>query len=84
MQSRMQNPAVVLSDAMQPIQQLFKAVHSGGVDKQTLETAPGFDKDNWPDMADNTWGANVYRHYGANPYWENEQEEKTFRGGGGL
>ncbi|MFJ4205392.1 carboxymuconolactone decarboxylase family protein [Streptomyces sviceus] len=37
MQSRMQNPAVVLSDAMQPIQQLFKAVHSGGVDGQTLE-----------------------------------------------
>lgn len=37
MQSRMQNPAVVLSDAMQPIQQLFKAVHSGGVDEQTLE-----------------------------------------------
>jgi AhpD family alkylhydroperoxidase len=37
MQPRMQNPAVVLSDAMQPIQHLFKAVHSGGVDKQTLE-----------------------------------------------
>ncbi len=36
-QSRMQNPALVLSDAMQPIQQLFKAAHSGGVDGQTLE-----------------------------------------------
>ena len=40
------------------------------VDKKTLESAPGFDKDNWPDMADNTWGAEVYRHYGATPYWE--------------
>ena len=52
------------------------------VDKQTLETAPGFDKDNWPDMADTTWGANIYRHYGTNPYWEGEQE-RTMRGGGG-
>ncbi|MEU6761769.1 carboxymuconolactone decarboxylase family protein [Streptomyces sp. NPDC046853] len=37
MQSRMQNPAVVLSDAMPAIQSLFKAVHSGGVDARTLE-----------------------------------------------
>jgi AhpD family alkylhydroperoxidase len=37
MQSRMQNPAAVLPDAMRPIQQVFKAAHSGGVDAQTLE-----------------------------------------------
>ncbi|RAG84576.1 carboxymuconolactone decarboxylase family protein [Streptacidiphilus pinicola] len=37
MQSRMQNPAVVLSDAMQPIQQIAKVAHSSGVDQQTLE-----------------------------------------------
>ncbi|MFF8406772.1 carboxymuconolactone decarboxylase family protein [Streptomyces sp. NPDC014846] len=37
MQSRMQNPAAVLSDAMGPIQEIFKAVHSGGVDGRTLE-----------------------------------------------
>ncbi|MEV2250609.1 carboxymuconolactone decarboxylase family protein [Streptomyces sp. NPDC050147] len=37
MQSRMQNPAVILSDAMPAIQTLFKAVHSGGVEAQTLE-----------------------------------------------
>lgn len=37
MQSRMQNPAVVLPDAMQPIQQIFKAVHSGGVAGEILE-----------------------------------------------
>ena len=37
MQSRMQNPAVVLPDAMQPIQQIFKAAHSGGVDGEILE-----------------------------------------------
>jgi AhpD family alkylhydroperoxidase len=33
----MQNPAVVLSGAMQPIQEIFKAVHSGGVEGETLE-----------------------------------------------
>ncbi|WP_067474450.1 carboxymuconolactone decarboxylase family protein [Actinomadura hibisca] len=37
MQARMQNPAVVLSGAMQPIQELFKAVHSGGVTGEILE-----------------------------------------------
>src|SRR3569833_3134225 len=25
------------------------------VDKDTLKRAPGFDKDNWPDMADTSW-----------------------------
>ncbi|MGI5359012.1 carboxymuconolactone decarboxylase family protein [Streptomyces sp. CA-252508] len=37
MQSRMQNPVMVLPDTMQPIQQLLKAAHSGGVEAQTLE-----------------------------------------------
>jgi AhpD family alkylhydroperoxidase len=37
MQSRMQNPAVILSDAMKPIQQIFKAAHSGGVQGEILE-----------------------------------------------
>src|SRR5215472_6641365 len=52
------------------------------VDKRTLETAPGFDKDNWPDMDDAEWGTTVFRHYGATPYWE--RESRTLRGGGGL
>lgn len=39
-------------------------------DKTTLENAPGFDKDNWPDMAEPTWGSQVYSHYGRRPYWE--------------
>ena len=51
------------------------------VDKGTLETAPGFDKDNWPDMADSRWATEVYRHYGARPYWEDYREEKPLRGG---
>jgi sporulation protein YlmC with PRC-barrel domain len=51
------------------------------VDKSKLEAAPGFDKDNWPDMADTTWASQIYSYYDVNPYWT---EEKTFRGGGGL
>lgn len=54
------------------------------VDKRTLETAPGFDKNNWPDMSDTTWASDVYQHYGTTPYWEEFPEQKTFRGGGGL
>jgi sporulation protein YlmC with PRC-barrel domain len=40
------------------------------VDKSVLESAPGFDKDHWPNFADMTWGATVYRHYGSKPFWE--------------
>jgi sporulation protein YlmC with PRC-barrel domain len=42
------------------------------VDKPTLERAPGFDKDHWPDMAERTWGAQIYSYYGRTPYWELE------------
>ena len=37
MQARMKNPAMVLTDAMEPIQALSKAVYRGGVDKATLQ-----------------------------------------------
>jgi sporulation protein YlmC with PRC-barrel domain len=40
------------------------------VDKDVLERATGFDKDNWPDMADPTFGSRLYRQYGYKPYWE--------------
>ncbi len=39
------------------------------VDKERLESAPGFDKDHWPDMADPMW-QNVHSYYGAKPYKE--------------
>lgn len=54
------------------------------MDKNSLENAPGFDKDNWPDMADASWGAEVYEYYGATPYWQEHEETKTYRGGSGL
>lgn len=39
------------------------------VNKELLERAPGFDKDNWPDMADPAWGVQLYGYYGYKPYW---------------
>jgi sporulation protein YlmC with PRC-barrel domain len=40
------------------------------VEKGVLENATGFDKDNWPNMADPAFGSALYRHYGLKPYWE--------------
>jgi sporulation protein YlmC with PRC-barrel domain len=40
------------------------------VDKNKLKNAPGFSKNNWPDFANQQWGAEVYRYYGQQPYWE--------------
>jgi sporulation protein YlmC with PRC-barrel domain len=34
------------------------------VAKETLESAPGFDKDNWPDLSSDAYARSVYRHYG--------------------
>ncbi len=31
--------------------------------KAKLEKAPGFDKDNWPDLGDRRWGAGIYEFY---------------------
>lgn len=39
------------------------------VTKERLKAAPGFDKDNWPNMADRAWGESIHSHYAADPYW---------------
>ena len=39
------------------------------IDRETLEKAPGFDKHDWPDMADPVFGQKVHEHYGRTPYW---------------
>lgn len=33
------------------------------VDKERLKDAPGFDKDNWPNMADPTWAGQISDFY---------------------
>lgn len=42
------------------------------VDREVLKDAPGFDKDNWPDFADRTWGSSIHSHYGTDPYWNSK------------
>lgn len=44
------------------------------VDPEVIENSPGFDKDDWPDMADVTWRDDIHRHYGAEPYWSRTGE----------
>ena len=38
------------------------------VEKKSLESAPGFDKDNWPNMADPTWQNSINSYYGTTSY----------------
>jgi sporulation protein YlmC with PRC-barrel domain len=37
------------------------------IDKERLKTAPGFNKDAWPDMSDTTWTTQVHSFYGTDP-----------------
>ncbi len=37
------------------------------VEKDRLKNAPGFDKDDWPDMADPSWVAKIHSYYGTQP-----------------
>ena len=38
-------------------------------DKELLKNAPGFDKNNWPDMSDPTRRSQIYGYYSGEPYW---------------
>ena len=40
------------------------------VDKEVLKSAPGFDKDDWPNMADINWANGVFKYYNTRPYWD--------------
>ena len=39
------------------------------VPRERLQQAEGFDKDAWPNMADETWAEQVHEYYGYEPYW---------------
>jgi hypothetical protein len=32
--------------------------------EEKLKNSPGFDKDNWPDMSDQTWNSTIHNYYG--------------------
>ncbi len=39
-------------------------------DEDRLRDAPGFDKDHWPDMADESWVKQIHSYYGTKPFTE--------------
>jgi sporulation protein YlmC with PRC-barrel domain len=39
------------------------------VDKERLKNAPGFDHNNWPQMASREWVTSLYSYYNVPPYW---------------
>lgn len=45
------------------------------VDKERLESAPGFDKDHWPDMADPNWQNMISSYYGTTTYTDTRATE---------
>jgi len=47
------------------------------VDKERLESAPGFDKDHWPDMADPTWQNTINSYYGTKSYTDTTYTEPS-------
>ena len=38
------------------------------VEKDRLKGAPGFDKNHWPDMADQSWAKTIHSYYGTQLY----------------
>lgn len=47
------------------------------VDAETLEDAPGFDEDDWPEFADETWAKDIHDYYGYKPYWSTGPEAEA-------
>ena len=43
------------------------------IDQDRLKNAPGFDKDKWPDMTDQTWASQIHSHYGYTPDWDGDE-----------
>ena len=39
---------------------------------ERIKNAPGFDKDHWPSMADETWATSIHQFYGREPYWNRD------------
>lgn len=49
------------------------------VSKEKLERAPGFDKDQWPSMADPRWATELHGYYDVVPYWRKTERSSGLR-----
>lgn len=52
------------------------------VEKERLRNATGFDKKQWPNMADQRWATETSQYYGATPYWQLAAEVETDKSDG--
>ncbi len=52
--------------ALDPEDQVFIL----NIPREKLDETHGFDKDNWPNMADRQWETGIYSHYNLRPYWD--------------
>jgi hypothetical protein len=49
------------------------------ISKKRLATAPSFDENNWPDMADRQWSEDMFRFYGVTPIWMDKSMKKEMK-----
>ena len=42
-------------------------------DQETLESAPTFQQEDWPDFGDVAWGAAIHSHYGLEPAFSQDR-----------
>lgn len=49
------------------------------VEKERLKGAPGFDKKQWPNFADEKWATTTYEYYNQIPYWRSDAKPETDR-----
>jgi hypothetical protein len=45
--------------------------------REVLESAPGLNKDKWPDEINISWLESCYAHFGCTPHWEAIDEDHT-------
>ncbi|MGN6553693.1 MAG: PRC-barrel domain-containing protein [Verrucomicrobiota bacterium] len=48
-----------------------------GIDENKLASAPHFNKDNWPNLSDQSLAGKIYQFYGKQPYFENGSLQPT-------
>lgn len=46
------------------------------ISSERVKNAPGFDKEHWPSMADQTWATSVHQYYGIEPYWSDDGDAR--------
>lgn len=47
------------------------------VEKESLKSAPGFDKKQWPNFADEKWATTTHEYYKQPPFWRSDAKVET-------